>query len=154
MGAPFALLPIFLLEVFMLLHRIFALRFFMACLLGVLLVACGTSTSPSPESVVKDFYKAIADNRTEDAMALVLIEEVEESELTAAKGIQQMMFDILSSEIEKSGGLKSVETKRMSQEGDTAVIDVTLTYGNGKQWKAGMRILVKKNGRWVIDASG
>ncbi|MDR2129240.1 MAG: DUF4878 domain-containing protein [Burkholderiaceae bacterium] len=129
-------------------HRVFSIRFFMACLLGALLAACGAS---SPESTVKDFYKAIADNRTDDAMALILIEDVKQSNLTAAKGKLQMMFGMLAAEIEKGGGLKSIETKIISQEGDVAVVEATLVLGNDKQEKAGKTNLVKKDGRWMIQ---
>ncbi|MDR2129237.1 MAG: DUF4878 domain-containing protein [Burkholderiaceae bacterium] len=133
----------------MLLHRIFAIRFFMACLLGALVAACGTSSSSSPpESTVKDFYKAIADNRIDNAMALVLIEDVKDNELTAA---QQIMLGMLFSEIEKDGGLKSIDTKVITQEGDVAVVEVTLTFGNGEKWNAGKSVLVKKDGHWKIQ---
>ncbi|MDR2129239.1 MAG: DUF4878 domain-containing protein [Burkholderiaceae bacterium] len=133
----------------MLLHRIFAIRFFMACLLGALLLACGTVAS-TPEGTVKEYLKAVADNRAADAVAFYELGNVKDNDLTMVKGKLQMMIGAEYSRMQDDGGLQLVETRIVSQEGDAATVETTLTMGQGKQ-ETNKVDLVKKEGRWMIQ---
>ncbi|MDR3087507.1 MAG: DUF4878 domain-containing protein [Azoarcus sp.] len=124
----------------------FSRHFFIFCLLGGLLTACGSS---SPEGVVKDFYKAVADNRIEKAMSFISFEGAKENELTMVQGKMQMIVGDQYSKIRKADGLKSIETKIVTQEGDTATVEATLTYGNGKN-KTEKFHLGNEKGGWKI----
>ncbi|MDR2129235.1 MAG: DUF4878 domain-containing protein [Burkholderiaceae bacterium] len=145
----------------MLLHRIFVIRFFVACLLGLPLLAFAASPSASsPEGTVKEFFELIAANRPEEAAAFLEFNkhrnekgDVSEKEKEFWKAYQKAigpdMAKGLHKSFQKSGGIKSVETKLVSQEGDTAVVEFTMALGNGKK-ETNKINLVKEDGRWAI----
>ncbi|MDR1890340.1 MAG: DUF4878 domain-containing protein [Zoogloeaceae bacterium] len=122
-------------------------RFFMLCLLGVFLVACGSSSSP--EGTVNDYFKAVVDNRVEDAVAFYSIKDVKDNDLTMVKGKLQMIVGEQISKMQKSGGLQTLTTKTVSAEGDTATVEVEITYGNGKKESETLK-LGKEEGGWKI----
>lgn len=121
------------------------IRFLMVCLLGAFLVACGSS----PEGTVNDYFKAVADNRVEDAVAFFSIKDVKENDLTMVKGKLQMIVGEQYASIQKAGGLQTVDTKSVTIEGETAKVEVELTYGNGKK-KTERFTLQKEDGGWKI----
>lgn len=126
---------------------VFSIRFFMLCALGAFLVACGLSSSP--EGTVEAYFKAVADNRVEDAVAFYSIKDVKENDLTMVKGKLQMVVGEQISDIKDSGGLQSLDAKTVKAEGDRATVEVEMTYGNGEKKDETIE-LVKEDGGWKI----
>ena len=76
-------------------------------LFALALVACST---PTPEDVVRYFYKAVAGNRIDEAVGYFSLVDVKENDMAAAKGKLQMIAGELSSRIATNDGLDSVTT--------------------------------------------
>lgn len=57
-------------------------------------------------------------------------------------------------EYEKKGGLKSMEviSEKISEDGNTATVEVKTTYGNGET-EDGIQKMVKKDGKWLMAMS-
>ncbi|MDR1462565.1 MAG: DUF4878 domain-containing protein [Azoarcus sp.] len=122
------------------------LSVFWMSLFVLVLVACSPST---PEDVVKDFYKAVADNRVDDAVAYFSLKNVKENDLTTMKGKLQMVVGDTYSRIQNNGGLESITTELIEQQDDTARVKVELKFKNGKTKNESTR-LVKDSGKWKL----
>jgi uncharacterized protein YbaA (DUF1428 family) len=109
-------------------------------------VGCSSST---PEGVVQDFYKAVAANKVDDAIAYFSLRDVEKNDLTAAKGKMQMLVGEAHSQIEKRGGLESVTATMGEQKDDFARVRVELKFKNGETRGENVT-LVKDDGDWKI----
>ena len=105
--------------------------------------------SSSPEDVVKDFYKAVADNRVEDAVGYFSLQGIKENDLTQAKGKFQMMVGELHSTIKARGGLDSVLATPGEQKDDSVRVEVELKFKNGTTKKESLK-LAKESGKWKI----
>jgi hypothetical protein len=111
-----------------------------------LLAACSSQT---PESVVNDYIKAVANNRVDEAVGYFSLEDVKESDLTAAKGKFQMIVGEQHSNMQENGGLNSVSTVLASKDDNTAQVDVEMKFKNGKARKETFS-LVKESGKWKV----
>ncbi|MDR1423871.1 MAG: DUF4878 domain-containing protein [Azoarcus sp.] len=122
------------------------LSVFWMSLFVLVLAACSPS---APEDVVKDFYKAVADNRVDDAVAYFSLQDVKENDLTVVKGKLQMVVGERYSRIQDNGGLESITTEVVEQQDDTARVKVELKFKNGKTKNESAR-LVKDSGKWKM----
>lgn len=124
----------------------FARRLSVVCLslFALALAGCGAS----PENVVEKFYKAVADNRAEDAIAHFSLKDVKENDMTAAKGKLIMVVGEQYSRIQSKGGLDSIKTSLVQQEGDRASVKVELKFKDGSSTEETMK-LIKEDG-WKI----
>ncbi|MDR3214544.1 MAG: DUF4878 domain-containing protein [Azoarcus sp.] len=105
--------------------------------------------SSSPDDVVKDFYKAVADNRVDEAITYFSLKDVKENDLTTMKGKLQMVVGAYYSRIQENGGLDSITTTIIEQNGDTVRVKAELKFKNGKT-KDESNILIKDAGKWKI----
>ena len=119
-------------------------------LFALALVACST---PTPEDVVRDFYKAVAGNRIDEAVGYFSLVDVKENDMAAAKGKLQMIAGELSSRIATNDGLDSVTTTVVEQTDETARVKVELKFKNGKTLDES-HDLVKDSGKWKIELGG
>jgi hypothetical protein len=134
-------------EIFMLSRSVSTIRkFFVLGMFALVMTAC---SAPAPEDVVKDFYKAVADNRTEDAANFFSLKDVKGSDLTAVKAKIMMVVADFQSRIQKHGGLDSVTTTLVKKEGGTARVNVEIKYKDGKTEKQSMK-LEDASGKWKI----
>jgi len=115
-----------------------------ACLL---LAAC--SSSPTPETVVRDFINAAANNRVEEAIGYFSLEGVKGNDLTAAKGKLMMVVGDFYSRIEGNGGLDSVSTSLAENKDNTARVEAVMKFKNG-QTKKERFDLIQESGQWKI----
>jgi len=123
---------------------------FLGALLAVaLLTACGSPALETPESVVRSYIKAVAENRAEDAIKYYSLKDIKESDLTAAKGKLMMIVGKQYSEIQRKGGLDSVSTSLVSEKDNIATVKLELKFKNGKTESNTMK-LAKEDGKWKI----
>jgi hypothetical protein len=113
-------------------------------LFALVLAGCGSS----PEGTVEKFYKAIADNRVEDAVAHFSIKDVKENDMTAVKGKLMMIVGEQYSKIQSKGGLDSIKTSLVQQEGDKAVVKAELKFKDGTSKEETVKLV--KDGDWKI----
>jgi hypothetical protein len=111
-----------------------------------LLAAC--SPQP-PEDVVKDFMKAVAANKVDDATRYFALADVKENDMTTAKGKIQMMAGQQYAEMQKNDGLDSISATTVKIEGDRASVTVELKFKNGKTRKDRFN-LAQESGKWKI----
>lgn len=112
------------------------------CLL--LAVACLAS---GPEATVKRFYSAIEDGEVDKAADLLssrIVSLLGEDKLRKALSEQAL-------EIQKKGGIKSVNIDEMNEVGEIAEGKVTITFGDGST-KTDTVKLLKEDGKWKLDA--
>lgn len=112
------------------------------CLL--LAVACLAS---GPEATVKRFYSAIEDGEVDKAAGLLssrIVSLLGEDKLRKALSEQAL-------EIQKKGGIKSINIDEMNEVGEIAEGKVTLTFGDGST-KTDTVKLLKEDGKWKLDA--
>lgn len=112
------------------------------CLL--LAVACLAS---GPEATVKRFYSAIEDGEVDKAAGLLssrIVSLLGEDKLRKALSEQAL-------EIQKKGGIKSINIDEMNEVGEIAEGKVTITFGDGST-KTDTVKLLKEDGKWKLDA--
>ncbi len=113
------------------------------------LIACGNSNDP--KSIVENFYQNIASKKFDKAINMIYLGDLKDSEMTKARDKIVMMISVLSEEIEKAGGLKSIEIKqiKLSKDGKKATVE-HIVHLNKKDIKENMK-LIQDNGKWKIQ---
>jgi hypothetical protein len=111
------------------------------------LSACGSS--PSPESTAQSYFKAVDENRVEDAIKFFSLKDVKKNDLSTAKDKLQMIVGRQCSNFKKAGGLESVKTKLVEQKKDRAVVEAAIRYKNG-QTRTEKLTLAKESGVWKL----
>lgn len=117
----------------------------------MLVLAFTACSSNSPEGVVKKYYDCVGKGQYEEAIELLHFKK----EMTD-KDKQQMASLIRekgTKEMDKKGGISSVEINNveMSEDGETAVVDATVKYGDGST-KSDQNKVVKVDGEWKIES--
>jgi len=123
-----------------------------ALLLGaffaVTLLAC--SSLQSPESVVESYFKAVAENRVEEAVGYVALESILENDLAKAKRKFVLMTATQYAVIQNRGGLYSITTTLVDQDETTANVKAEMEYVNDDRVDRSTITLRKESGRWKI----
>ena len=117
-----------------------------AWLLGMLLLCLsiiGCSSSNSPSGVVKDFMKYTADGKANEAVALVSDQ---------GQAIVTAFFPMMTAEIKKKGGIKSIDIIKEEISGDTAAVTHVVKYGDGSTDEDSSK-LIKQDGKWKMHVS-
>lgn len=109
-------------------------------------VAACSLINSGPASTVKDFYKAMERGKVTEA-----------TELLTGPWIQMMgkeKFKVglaeMSERINNKGGIKSFEVESENVQGETASVDMVITYGNGTKEKDHSKLIKDEKGRWLI----
>mgnify|MGYP001627080150 CR=1 FL=1 len=108
------------------------------------LAACGES----PESTVKNFYRAVEDGKIEKAL-----EYVDPNIRQVWGGKLAIVLAAESEKIRRCGGIKSIETEVVEANGDRRVVKTTIEYKNSGgdkrcNAKSTNEKLVKMDGKW------
>lgn len=119
------------------------IMFMLICMAG-----CGGGSGP--EATVKQFARAIEKGETEKAMDLMSAKELEGMDSDEKTKVRALL-GAMTGEIEKKGGIKSIEIDDVKMEDDTAEVTATTTYGNGES-ETGTTKLVKEDGKWKISS--
>jgi len=118
-----------------------------ALLLGaVFMVMLLTACSRSPEGVTKAYFKAVADNRIDEAIGYYSLDRLKGGD---NKKIQTMLAD-QHSKMQKKGGLASISTALVGQKDAFARVSYELKFKNGETDR-GAFDLAKESGQWKIQ---
>jgi len=110
-----------------------------------------TACSPSPKSVVEDFYQHISDGKIEQAMALIDMKQTASMGLSEGKMRQAMASQSEKLNNIKCGGIKEVNIKNEEVRGDLAIITYEVICKSGlKPTPASKEHLIKVDGKWLI----
>jgi hypothetical protein len=126
-----------------------AVRGWLVLGLSLFTLALAGCSSSTPTDVVQDFYKAVAANKVDAAVAYFSLRDIKESDLTAAKGKMQMVVGNAHSKIENQGGLESVTTTVIEQKDDIVRVKAELKFKNGVT-NDEYFTLEKDGGNWKI----
>lgn len=121
---------------------------FIFILFGVL-IAC--SSGNTPEKTVENFFKNIAAKKFDQATAMVYLGDLNDAEMTQAKGKINMLLASAYADMEKSGGFKSIEIKsvKLSDDGKRATVQFTLNLN--KKSNAENMQLINDAGVWKVN---
>ena len=89
---------------------------------------------PQPEAAVQGFYAAVAQGNADAAMAFVVLEGGSADEQALARNKLQMLVLQGKMRVEANHGIHqlTVLDETLSEDGNQAVLQVEVTYGNGK----------------------
>lgn len=121
----------------------------MLVLLGLFVVVMNCSLVESPSTVVKQFYKLAADGKLNDAYELI---SKEGKELLKNLGGGAMAIGQLTQKIKNQKGIKNMEILKEEIQGDLAIVNVKITYGDGSSGTETEK-LIKENGKWRLSVS-
>lgn len=116
-------------------------------LVALLVFVAGCSlVNSGPATTVKDFYKDIETGKLTEATDLLT------GPLIQMMGREKFKIGIaeVSKDIKKKGGIKSFEVLSENVQGETASVDIVITYGNGTREREQSRLLKGEKGRWQI----
>lgn len=118
---------------------------------GLSLGLVGCFGGGGPEGVVREFYGAVAKGDAEQATKFIALKQVSANEMMMAKGKIQMMVGEGKARIEANDGLAKVDVleQKLSEDGESAQLQVQVTYKNGKTSSSRMK-MVKEEGGWKI----
>jgi len=135
-------------------NKLYALTGTIALVITLLLQSCGGGMGTnSPGATVKKAFELIAGSDYEKAVDTYTKKDgtaFTEEERTKVKGLLAMG----ASEIEKKGGIKSMEIleEKISDDGTTATVKWKITYGNGETDNSDGE-LIKVDGKWKMKIS-
>lgn len=118
-------------------------KLFLTIFSVLLLVSCGTD---GPEDVAKNFVNYAYEGKIDKLITCV---EVSEKDKDLAKGKLSMISSEFTNNINRKGGLKSIETIKKEINENTAYITLKLHFKNGGSNNENFR-LYKKENRWYI----
>lgn len=126
-------------------------KFFISIIFcSFLLAGCGNSNPE--EKVVIDYYTAIANGKTDDALALIDFSTAKPNEIGIIKEkLRAFMDEMKERTFDSKGGLKSIEitNKEFSDDKKTVNISYIIHFNDGSQ-KADNITLVNIDGKWKI----
>jgi hypothetical protein len=114
--------------------------------LVTLLSACGSS----PESVVEDYFDALANNRIDKAVSYYSLKGLGVDDLTMAKDKLQWAVGKQYSHITQNGGIKSIKTTTTEETAEHATVKVEIVFDNGESNTIDLQ-LRKEGSTWKIQ---
>ena len=127
------------------LSRKFALLF--TIVFSLIIVGC--SGTPSPEDIVRNYYKAVDANRVDEAFSYYSLKGVANQDLTSMRQKLKGLVSEQNRELKKNGGLDSIQTTIVQQDGKVAVVKVVLRFKNGKTHQGQLKLV--QDGGWKLS---
>lgn len=121
--------------------------------IALVMAACGGDNSP--KGVAEQAVKCIQDKDYEGYVDLMLITEKEGQDVAETKqGIADLLRSKAESTLDKKGGIKSYEvlSETVADDGNSAVVQIKVTYGNGEEKTDDMKMVKSDGGKWLIDS--
>ena len=127
-------------------------RFSFSILFFSLLMAGGLRPAfASPEAVVHQYFEAFADNNVEGYLSCIRFEPGG-MDLPGVREMAGMLVGRTHSSFRQLGGIESVRTVILKQDGNTATVGAYLLFHNGSIYHGGILYLLKEED-WKIDLS-
>lgn len=121
--------------------------------IALVMAACGGDNSP--KGVAEQAVKCIQDKDYEGYVDLMRITEKEGQDVAETKqGIADLLRSKAESTLDKKGGIKSYEilSETVADDGNSAVVQIKVTYGNGEEKTDDMKMVKSDGGKWLIDS--
>jgi hypothetical protein len=115
-----------------------------------LLLACGSGSSVSPSSTVKEFTTKVEKGDFDGAIGCIALEgKTLDKE---AKGKLTLLLGMAKGELEKKKGVKNMEviSETIDQDGKTATVKIKFTFGDGSTSDETNK-LVLEDGKWKMS---
>lgn len=115
--------------------------------LVLMLLCVGCAADRSPRTLAKHFYGSIASADYAEAIACTTLADDVDIELYHA------IMDKVSRSIESKGGVEKIEVveEQITEDGQRAVVEVQITYGNGEIAQEYCDVICKDE-KWIVDA--
>lgn len=116
-----------------------------------IMISCGSAT---PSDVAKSAFEAL---KAKDYEAFAELVYIPEKEGTDVKEQRQALVDLLKSKADKKydkkQGIKSFEvvSEEIDEKGETAVVKLSVVYGNDSKDDETVKLKKTDSGRWMID---
>lgn len=124
--------------------------------LGMMLVvalAMASCSSGGPGSALKDYVTAMKDGDYEKFVNGIDFSKTDPDKVEEARqGYVALLQEKGGKELEKKGGLKSIEviSEKIAEDGNSAVVTFKQVYGNGEESEDEQK-MVKVDGKWLMD---
>ncbi len=130
------------------------LYIFVAILMAGIVASCGGGSSAKPGEAAKQYAQYMADGNYDKFIEGIYIpsdtpaEEVEQSKAM----LNALLTEKGSKTLEEKGGIESIEvlSEEIAEDGQTAVVDMRYTYGNGETSEETME-MVLDGGKWKVE---
>ncbi len=122
----------------------------LTAVLALFLVGCAGS-APTPSEAAVKVYEMVIDGNYEGVAKSFYFGEKSAEEVAQAQAMIQSLFvEKAGPQIESKGGLKSVEAlnETIAEDGQSAKVEVKLTYGNGTEENAEVDMVLDSEGNW------
>lgn len=131
-------------------------RFFkLAALAVVALVATSCGSDNSPKGVAEKAVACIQEKNYEGYVDLMYIREKEGENIEEQKkAFAEMLKSKADKQFEKREGIKAYEVtgETVDEDGQSAKVDMKITYGNGEEETQTLPLRKDDNGDWKLDA--
>lgn len=122
--------------------------------LALVMTSCGGNT---PQKAAEKAVECIQDENYEGYVDMVYMKPDETKNAEDVKNSKQMLTALLkdkaSKQKEKNGGIEKYETlsEEMAEDGNTAVVKMKITYGDGSEKEEDVKMRKDENGDWKVD---
>lgn len=125
-----------------------------ALAMALVMTSCGGNT---PQKAAEKAVECIQDENYEGYVDMVYMKPDETKNADDVKNSKQMLTALLkdkaSKQKEKNGGIEKYETlsEEMAEDGNTAVVRMKITYGDGSEKEEDVKMRKDENGDWKVD---
>lgn len=122
---------------------------YFVALVAVLFVACGGSDTPGKAAV--KIYNDLAAGNYEAVAENFYLDATDPDDIREGREFLVALFkEKAAPEIEKKGGIKSVEVleETINESGDKAEVKLKITYGNDTTKEEDIDMILDKDGKW------
>jgi len=126
----------------------------LAMTIGLSLVSCGGGGS-TPADLEKNLWTYVQKGDYEKAIKYWADISVDGDTKDQMKAMTTMFAEKMKNSMEEKGGLKefNIVKETISEDGESATVDVALTYGDGSTDEQSNKY-VKVDGKWRKDSAG
>lgn len=105
-----------------------------------------------PGSALKEYVEAMQKGDYEKCVDGIALVNVEPDQQQSVRDSYVALMKKGAKNIERKGGIKNIEilSEEIASDGNTAVVKLKLTYGNGKEETEEQK-MVKTDGKWLMD---
>ncbi|MDO4159579.1 MAG: DUF4878 domain-containing protein [Prevotellaceae bacterium] len=120
---------------------------------ALLITACGNSNTP--KGVAEKSIKCIQKGDYEGYVDLMYVSKESKNIEEEKKGYASLLQSKAGPALEEKGGIKSYEilSEEISEDGNSAKVDIKVVYGNGEEKNQTIQLLKDKNDDWKLDSN-
>lgn len=121
-------------------------------IVALAMYACGGSNSP--KDVAEKSVKCLQKADYEGYVDLIYMKDKEGEDVNKAKQeLTGLLKEKAGKSIEKEEGIKSYEmvSEEIAEDGNTAMVKMKITYGNGKEKDETIKLRKDENDSWKLD---